>query len=281
MVWGSGGLHWVNPRAPSSMESPYGIKGAIFHVQTTTGAWAYDGRDLWFVQSGTEFGRRVLRIDPLDPPNVAGTYGVVGFLPTDNTTAFRGYRGAAIIGDDLYTVQRFESFGLGRNWLWRVDRSDPSNGSAPYGRVAQLPQTPQNRPLPLGILTSIHNDLYGIAGDNLEGGKAVWKFNVNDPPSISGGYGNKGIIRQPSGISNNFLDYAGTGNGLFSRALYAVRYYSPILGSYSEGQALWRIDHENPAGPGTHLIDRVPDVYRPGAMAYGDDLPPAAFMVQS
>ena len=178
------------------------------------------------------------RINPDDPGDESGDYGLVGDLPPRLTSPNGiGY------GDGRWLV--VEPFG---DELWRINPDSPGDESGDYGLVGDLPSG----------LTSPNGIGYGdgrwLVVDTT--GDELWRINPDSPGDESGDYGLVGSL--PSGLTNP--RGIGYGDGRW-------------LVVDNTGDELWRI---NPDSPGDEsgdygLVGSLPSgLTNPRGIGYGD-----------
>ena len=226
-------------------------KGAVASVNgTDLFITDYDDDQLW-------------RINPSDPDDTSGDYGLVGSLPADITSpdglAFRPSDGALFVSNrtDLWRINpadpddetgvygRVGSFPSGLQYgqgmafrpsdgalfvtdttgdeLWRINPDAPGNTDGDYGLVGSLPSSVT---FPDGLSFRKSDSALFVAKSN-----ELWRINPADPDDITGDYGLVGSF--PSGLQKAYdLAFRPSDGALF-------------VADYTDDQ-LWRI---NPADP--------------------------------
>ena len=183
------------------------------------------------------FGTKLWRINPNDPSDTSGDFGLVGNFPATNTnpqgiTYFNG----------KWLIVTFNSK------LWRINPNDPSNQTGDFGLLGSLPSN----------LTSQNGIGYGngklLVVDG--GGNELWNINLDDPDDESGDFGLVGNL--PSGLTApSGIAY---GNGKWLVVEYNTR-------------DLWRInpnDSDDESGD-FGLVGSLPSgLSNPGGIAYGN-----------
>ena len=193
----------------------------------------------WLCTQGT---RQLWRINPDDPSDESGDYGLIGNMPA----ALQAARGIGY-GDGRWLV--VDLFG---DSLWRINPDDPDDTSGDYGLVGDLPTG-------LGSVTGIgYGDGQWLAVDN--NGDELWRINPDDPDDTSGDYGLVGDL--PTGIT------APQGIGYGDGQWLVVNQRANIIGE------LWRINPDDPSDESGDygLVGTMPmDASRqPISIGYGD-----------
>ena len=128
-------------------------------------------------------GDELWRINPSDPDDVTGDFGLVGDLPAGLTTP----AGAAFDGNGDLIV-----YDSGGREIWRINTDDPSDETGIYGLVGIPPNGFE------GIAISPNGDLYGIKAGS-SGTEDLWRVNLADPADETGVYGLVGSTPLVSG----------------------------------------------------------------------------------
>ena len=159
---------------------------------------------------------RLWRINPDDPSDRSGIYGIVGTLPVGLTigTAAASFNGKLLIFDQQSPNSE----------LWNINPDNPPDVSGEYGHVGNLPSE-------VGLSTgaTVHNNrLYIVTqGGGLH---QLWHINPDDPSDESGDYGLVGDL--PSGLEHP-RSVASHGGELYVAT--------------TTGDELWRINPDNPS----------------------------------
>ena len=133
------------------------------------------------------------RINPNDPDDETGGYGLVGNLPAE----LRNPRAMTSHGGHLYISNATDS------GLWRINPDNPSDTTGVYGKVGRTPVIPGRGTIE--SLVSHKGSLY--AGENRVLGAKFWRINPNDPDDQTGIYGLVGnlpsLIGRPDGMASD------------------------------------------------------------------------------
>ena len=226
--------------------------------QPSTGAWRYRVRAVNAVDSGPwsgwvgvnvglpeillfvvdSAGDELWRINPDNPGDVSGDYGLVGDLPSGLTNP----NGIAY-GDGRWLV--VDNTG---DELWRINPDNPGDASGDYGLVGDLPS---GLAAPRG---GGYGDSRWLIVDS--SGGELWRINPDNPGDEGGVYGLAGTL--PSGLTNP--RGIGYGDGRW-------------LVVDSSGDTLWRINPDNPgdeSGDYGLVGDLPPRLTSPNGIGYGD-----------
>ena len=148
------------------------------------------------------------RINPADPSDESGDFGLIGALPAGLTHP----SGLTQHNGSLYCVNNAP--GAGTNSLWRINRLNPVDDSGSYGLVGDLTAELGS---PAGI-TSHNGSLYCVE-PNLSDRGTLWIINEMDPGDESGDFGEVG--RLPFGL--RAVGLASQGGVLYAVENYGLR----------------------------------------------------------
>ena len=118
------------------------------------------------------------RINPLDPDDQTGNYGLVGALPP----AMHTPQGLAFDGDG-------ELLCIEGGMLWRINTDDPDDETGIYGLIGNLPSGAGTGS---GLAISQAGEVYLV---NRSGGQtSLWRINPDDPDDETGDFGRVGFL---------------------------------------------------------------------------------------
>ena len=195
-------------------------------------------------------GNELWRINPANPSDTTGDYGLVGTLPSKVTQPFGiAYGdGRLLLVDDT------------RNEVWRINPDNPSDETGDYGLVGTLPVRVLNNNG--SIRTHGFVQPYGIAyGDGKwwvvdNSLNQLWRINPDDPSDTTGDYGYIGAMPS-TGLQAPFS--IGYGDG----SLLVVDFTS---------RNVFRINPDNPSDTtGDYgLVGTLPAGVGCTSLSYGD-----------
>ena len=178
-----GGRLWrINPDNPSDQSGIYGLLGEFPGMFNSPQALASHGGELFGVQNLNTGNRSLWRINPDNPSDQSGIYGLLGEFPPglDDPTGLVSHEGRLLC-----------SSGGSAGWLWNVNPDNPLDISGDYGRIAGA--LPSNSP---AGLASREGELL------LSGNNRIWNINPDNPSDTSGDYGSIGQVFQfPQGLA--------------------------------------------------------------------------------
>ena len=219
-------LWLINPSDPNDRRGSYGRIGVLplsISHHSQAGLTVHNGDVYLLIYNQQTSVRRneLWRINPDDPSDTSGDYGMVGTLPLA-----QGLVASSLVSHDggLYTVASGRRF-------WRINPDNPSDESGVYGLVGS---TPSGAAGTQG-LTSLSGGLYAIV--DTASVAELWRINPADPDDTSGVYGYLGDL--PSGV-----DDVESPRGI--AGLSGDLYVTNLLSNDSFDNNLWRI---NPADP--------------------------------
>ena len=163
----------------------------------------------WLV--GDTTGDELWRINPDDPGDTSGDFGLVGDFPSGLTSP----QGVAY-GDGRWLVA-----DAGGDELWRINPDDPGDTSGDFGLVGDFPSGLGS---PRGFA---YGDGRWLVAD--AGGNELWRINPDDPGDTSGDFGLVGTF--PSGLTRPRAFAYGDGRWLVAD---------------DNGNELWRINPDDP-----------------------------------
>ena len=163
----------INVNDPDDETGDYGRVGAFPSGPTNFDAATIDanGDLLAFDRSNNA----LYRLNIIDPSVTGGIYGSLGFV----SGITHGNGMDLDSNGDLWIVDRI--FG-GTGDLHRVDVSNPSNITAPYGNQGQVAIGSTNAS---GFIIDSNDDGWLVTTTN-----RLWKIDLSDPDSVAGDYGN-------------------------------------------------------------------------------------------
>ena len=179
-----------------------------------TGLAFGDGRWLAVDDAGDE----LWRINPDDPGDTTGVYGLVGVLPLglSEPTGLAFGDGRWLVVDDS------------GDELWRLNPDDPGDTTGVYGLVGVLPSG-LSAPTALAF-----GDGRWLAADrNADFDNDLWRINPDDPGDTTGVYGLVGAL-PTAGFSYNTIAY---GDGV-----WLALAISPFEAAFD----VWRINPDDP-----------------------------------
>ena len=121
----------INPADPSDESGDFGFVGRVSYLddlfQLSPQGLAFNGSDELYLVVG---GREIVKVNPADPSDESGDFGVVGMLPTYARAPF----GLAFDPNDTAYVTKAGGTPITRE-LVRVNIADPSDESGDFGVV--------------------------------------------------------------------------------------------------------------------------------------------------
>ena len=163
-------LWLVNPADPDDETGDYGLVGTLPSGLTVpTGVAVKANGDLYVVDNVAIFGDELWLVNPADPDDETGDYGLVGTLPSGLTVP----TGVAVKANgDLYVV---DSFG---DELWLVNPADPDDETGDYGLVGTLPS---GLTVPTGVIALTFVEDIGAVTFSLTVSFSVTDIEVQQP----------------------------------------------------------------------------------------------------
>ena len=127
-------LWQINPANPSSTTSPYGEVGGTGNGSLPSGLTEPQGMtshngNLYIVDQDDD---ELYRINPANPDDTSGAFGLVGSLPSGLTSSY----GMTSHNGNLYVSD------TAGNELWQINPANPSSTTSPYGDQGALPLSP-------------------------------------------------------------------------------------------------------------------------------------------
>ena len=186
----------INPNNPSSEIGDYGLVGEFpSSFGDAGGITVLSNDDLMVVDFGATIDR-LWRIDPTNPSNQAGDYGLVGAFPS----GLQNPQGIAVLSNGDFMVA--DNIG---NELWRINPVAPNDEAGDYGFLGAFPSGVGNA---RGMAVLANGDLMVLEAS----GSELWRINPTTPNDETGDYGLVGDF--PSGL--------GSAQGSFAVALIST-----------------------------------------------------------
>ena len=172
----SDSLWSVNPADPDDTTGDYGEVGDLVTTLVAPKGLARDSAgDLWVTEDPPSGGDNLYKINPADPDDTTGDYGLVGEMPSGITQT----RAAAFAPDGtFYVVDTWD------DQIWVVDTDDPDgSGSSLHCTVSGISSMG-------GMAIDSHGDAW-VSNTNWQWDE-LWRLDLDDCSRSDDGYGDQG-----------------------------------------------------------------------------------------